>query len=96
VKKYYVYIIASKKNGTLYTGVTSGLVKRIYEHKNELAEGFTKKYGVKILVHFDTFEDAKTAIKYEKKIKKWPRQWKINTIEKNNPEWNDLYEQICK
>jgi putative endonuclease len=96
VKKYYVYILASKKNGTLYTGITSDLVKRIHEHKQEHAESFTKKYDVRTLVHFDVFEDAENAIKHEKKIKKWPRQWKINTIEKNNPDWNDLYEQICK
>lgn len=93
---YYVYILASKKNGTLYTGITSDLIKRIHEHKHEASDGFTKKYGVKCLVHFDIFDDPESAIKYEKKVKKWPRQWKINTIEKNNPNWNDLYDEICK
>ena len=98
-KSYYVYILAiknvyilaSKKNGTLYTGMTSDLLKRVYEHKEGLAEGFTKKYGVKLLVYYEIHENPDLAIKREKRIKKWNRAWKINLIEKDNPEWDDLY-----
>ena len=91
MSKYYVYILASKKNGTLYIGVTSDLVKRIYEHKNNLVEGFTKKYNVHNLVHYETAEDINSAITREKQLKKWNRDWKIKLIEEGNPEWRDLY-----
>jgi putative endonuclease len=95
-KQFYVYILTSKMNGTLYVGITSDLVKRIWEHKNEITEGFTKKHKVKTLVYFETFSDPENAIKREKTLKKWPRQWKLNVINEQNPEWNDLYETICK
>ena len=94
MKQYYVYILASKKNGTLYTGVTSDLVKRVYEHKNDLVDGFTKKYQVHSLVCFEIFQDVKEAIHREKCIKQWKRAWKIELIEKNNPNWKDCYDKI--
>ena len=89
-----VYILASKRNGTLYTGVTSDLVKCVYDHKNGLADGFTKKYNVHYLVYFELHEDMLAAISREKQIKKWNRAWKLDLIEKNNPAWKDLYESI--
>ncbi len=89
-KTAYVYMLASKKNGTLYTGVTSNLQRRIYEHKHHLLEGFTKKYNVTRLVWFVQSEDIVAAIELEKKIKNRARQWKINLIEKTNPNWDDL------
>ncbi len=92
MKTYYVYILASKRNGTLYIGVTSNLVKRIYEHKNKLIEGFTKKYNVDKLVYYEETSDINVAIKREKQLKKWNRKWKLELIEKGNPNWNDLAE----
>lgn len=89
-----VYILASKKNGVLYIGVTSDLRKRIYEHKHHLVEGFTDKYYTHQLIYFEMHENMEEAIKREKQIKKWNRQWKVDLIEKNNPEWNDLYPDI--
>jgi len=94
MKNFYVYMLCSKRNGTLYAGVTSDLVKRIYEHKNNLVEGFTKKYDVHRLVWYEVHETSEAAINREKQIKKWNRKWKINLIERNNPEWNDLYENL--
>ncbi|PHP21254.1 endonuclease [Sphingobium sp. IP1] len=85
-----VYILASRKNGTLYTGVTSDLIKRLYEHRNGLIEGFTKDYGVKRLVWFEPHDSMDSAILREKRIKKWNRQWKIELIEAGNPDWDDL------
>ena len=93
-KMYYVYIMASKRNGTLYIGITSNLIKRVYEHKNDMVEGFTKQYGVHQLVYYEQTEDVISAIKREKQIKKWKRQWKLRLIEEANPEWNDLYDKI--
>ncbi|MBI4655513.1 MAG: GIY-YIG nuclease family protein [Elusimicrobia bacterium] len=90
-RQYYVYMLASKKNGTLYTGVTNDLVRRVYEHKHNLIEGFTKKYKVHGLVYFEIVEDINSAIHREKCIKKWKRIWKIELIEKANPLWKDLY-----
>ncbi len=90
-RQYYVYILASKRNGTLYTGITSNLIKRVYEHKNNLVDGFTKKYYVHNLVHYEITEDINSALRREKQIKKWKRNWKIELIEKDNPEWRDLY-----
>lgn len=87
---YYVYILASKKNGTLYIGVTNNLERRIYEHKNGLVKGFTKKYKVHLLVYYEHFDHIQYAIIKEKQMKKWKRQWKINLIEEHNPEWKDL------
>ncbi len=96
MKQYYVYIMASQRNGTLYIGVTSDLVKRVYEHKEGLAEGFTKKYDVKHLVYYETTNDVESAIQRETQMKKWNRKWKLELIEKHNPEWKDLYEEIVK
>lgn len=93
-EQYYVYIMASKRNGILYTGITNDLVRRVYEHKNYLVEGFTKKYKVHMVVYFECIQDVNVAISREKCIKKWYRDWKINLIEKNNSQWNDLYTTI--
>ena len=96
MKNFYVYILCSKRNGTLYIGITSDLIKRLYEHKNDLVNGFTKKYNVHNLVWYEIHESAESAITREKQIKKWKRAWKLELIEQGNPEWNDLYEIICK
>ena len=93
-KQPVVYILASKRNGTLYTGVTSNLVKRVWEHKSGMVEGFTKKYNVHSLVYFEIHQDMTEAITREKQIKKWNRQWKINLIEKENPAWKDLWNEF--
>ena len=90
MKNYYVYILASKRNGTLYIGVTNDLLRRIYEHKNNLVDGFTKKYNVKMLVYYESTEDVLSAIAREKCIKKSNRSWKLKLIETDNPEWDDL------
>ena len=92
--QYFIYILTSKKNGTLYVGVTSDLIKRVYEHKNNLVEGFTRKYAVHNLVYFETTESVESAIAREKQLKKWTRAWKIHLIEKNNPDWRDLYSEL--
>ena len=94
MKQPAVYILASKQNGTLYTGVTSDLTKRMWEHKSDLADGFTKKYVIHRLIYFELHEDMASAITREKQIKKWNRAWKIRLIEKTNPEWRDLYSNI--
>ena len=91
---YYVYILASKRNGTLYVGYTGDLARRVYEHKNNMVEGFTKKYGVHNLVYFEECVDREAAMLREKQIKEWKRRWKLEMIEKANPEWEDLYGQI--
>jgi putative endonuclease len=91
----YVYIMASKRNGTLYTGVTSDLSGRVWEHREGVLPGFTKRYGVKTLVWYEAFGDIRDAIQREKTIKKYPRAWKLNLIEGVNPEWRDLYEDIA-
>ena len=96
MKNVYVYMLCSKRNGTLYTGVTSDLVKRIYEHKNNLVDGFTKKHNVHRLIWYEIHESAESAIIREKRIKKWKRAWKLKLIEQNNPDWADLYESICR
>ena len=95
-QNYYVYILASKKNGVLYIGVTRNLIKRVYLHKKNSIGGFTKKYQVKNLVYYETYSDVNEAILREKRLKKWKRQWKIQLIENNNPQWNDLYHQLLK
>ena len=89
-----VYILASQRNGTMYTGVTSTLVKRVWEHQNDFIESFTKRYGVHILVYFELHSDMKNAITREKQIKKWNRAWKIKLIETVNPDWRDLWHEI--
>ena len=93
-KNYYVYILASKQNGTLYAGMTNDLQRRIYEHKHGLVEGFTKKYNIHNLVYYEEANDVKVAIEREKQIKKWNRKWKLELIEKENPNWNDLYDSL--
>ncbi len=90
----YVYILASKKNGTLYIGVTSNLIRRVDEHKHDVKEGFTKRYGVHRLVYFEAGDDISGAIWREKCIKAWKRQWKIELIESVNPTWRDLWDDI--
>jgi putative endonuclease len=93
---YWVYILASKPGGTLYVGVTNDLIRRIYEHREGLAPGFTKKYGVKMLVYFEEHGSIVAAIQREKNIKHWSREWKIDLIRSMNPEWRDLYEEIVR
>ena len=91
---YYVYILASRRTGTLYVGVTNDLVRRVYEHKSDLVDGFTKRYGVHLLVYHENTGDVASAIQREKQIKKWNRGWKIKMIERMNPGWKDLYNEI--
>jgi putative endonuclease len=93
-KVYFVYILASKKNGTLYIGVTNNLKKRVYEHKQGMVEGFTKKYDVKTLVYYEQTNNVHSAIQREKRLKKWNRKWKLQLIEKDNYEWRDLYQYL--
>ena len=93
-KQPAVYILASKRNGTLYIGVTSDLQKRAWEHKNDLVEGFTKRYGVHRLVYYELHQDMMSAISREKQMKKWNRAWKLELIERQNPGWRDLWEGI--
>ncbi|HNW11873.1 MAG TPA: GIY-YIG nuclease family protein [Candidatus Rifleibacterium sp.] len=93
-KQPCVYILASQRNGTLYVGVTSNLVQRIWQHKNNEVEGFTKKYQVHLLVYYELHETMESAITREKQLKKWNRDWKINLIEKENPQWHDLWDII--
>ncbi|MFC7444287.1 excinuclease ABC, C subunit-like [Mesoflavibacter sp. HG96] len=87
---YYVYLLSSKKNGTLYIGVTNDLERRMFEHKNKLVSGFTAKYNVNKLMYFEDFQYVNDALKREKQLKNWNRQWKIDLIEKENKEWKDL------
>jgi putative endonuclease len=89
-----VYILASRRNGTLYVGVTSRPAQRVWEHREEILEGFTKRYGVKILVYYEMHETMEAAIRREKQIKEWKRGWKIQLIQSSNPEWRDLYEEL--
>ena len=96
MKNYYVYIVINKSRGTLYIGMTNNLVRRGFEHRNGLFDGFTKKYNLKSLVYFEAFNRVEDAILREKRLKKWNRQWKIDLIEKVNPNWNDLYEILVK
>ncbi len=94
MKQPCVYLLASSKNGTLYVGVTSDIIKRIREHKSDVVEGFTKKYGVHTLVWYEIHENMESAISREKTIKGWKRQWKLELIEKENPAWTDLYKSL--
>lgn len=93
-KQPCVYLMASRRNGTLYVGVTSDLMKRVWEHKNEAVEGFTKRYGVHKLAWYEVHESMESAIAREKAIKAWNREWKLELIEKANPEWEDLYDML--
>jgi len=92
---YYVYIIASRKDGAIYIGVTNNIVRRIYEHRTKAVKGFTSKYNIMRLVWFQIYHDPISAISREKELKKWKRSWKVQLIEARNPRWNDLYESIC-
>lgn len=94
-RQYYIYIMASKRNGTLYTGITNDLIRRVYEHKNGLGSAFTKKYKVFNLVYYDSCGDVRDVIEFEKRLKKWKRSWKLKIIEIMNPEWKDLYYTLC-
>jgi len=96
MKDMYVYILASRHYGTLYIGVTSDLVRRIWQHKEDMIEGFTRKYKVHNLVYYECFNDPENAIKREKQLKNWRRDWKINLINRENPYWDDLYDAIAK
>ncbi len=91
-----MYILASKRNGTLYIGITNDLIKRIYEHKQNIIDGFTKQYNIHSLVYYEITNSIEEAIKREKQLKKWERNWKLSLIEKNNPEWKDLYDDLTK
>ena len=93
---YFVYLLASRKDGTLYLGVTRDLVRRVYEHKTKAASGFTSRYDVRRLVWLEIYDDPSSAIAREKQLKKWQRAWKIELIEKENPDWRDLYEEITR
>lgn len=92
---FYVYLLASKKHGTLYLGVTNDLVRRGHEHRSAYGDSFSKRYGVTKLVWFETYDDAPTAIAREKELKKWRRDWKVRLIEESNPNWDDLYSGIA-
>lgn len=96
MKQYFVYITANKPRGVLYIGITSELPKRVWEHKHKVVKSFTERYNLGKLVYYEIFDDPENAIKREKRLKKWNRDWKIELIEKANPDWNDLYEEICK
>jgi len=91
---YYVYILASKPNGTLYIGITNNLVRRVYEHRKGLAEGFTKRHGVKSLVYYESYDDIERALQREKNMKHWSRAWKTELIEHENPQWIDLWDGL--
>jgi putative endonuclease len=91
---FWVYILASQPGGTLYVGVTNDVVRRTYEHRNSIVQGFTKRYGVKQLVYYEQHDTAQAAIQREKNVKHWPREWKIDLIVSLNPDWRDLYDDI--
>ena len=91
----YVYLMASRRNGTLYVGVTDNLARRAWEHREGIVAGFTKQYGVKLLVYYESHPGVRDAIQREKNIKHWPRRWKLDLIERGNPEWRDVYEALA-
>jgi putative endonuclease len=93
---YYVYILASRKDGAIYLGVTNDLIRRIYEHRIKAVRSFTSKYNIARLVWFEIYDDAISAISREKELKKWKRAWKVQLIEAKNPQWEDLYDEICR
>jgi len=92
---YFVYILASRKDGAIYIGVTNDIVRRVYDHRTKAVPGFTSKYNITRLVWFDIYDDPISAISREKELKKWRRAWKVQLMEAQNPDWNDLYESIC-
>ncbi len=93
---YFVYILASARNGTLYVGVTSDLIRRVWQHKEKCVSGFTSQYNVNLLVYYEVHDSVEVAIKREKQLKAWRRKWKMDLIEEKNPNWNDLYQEIIK
>src|SRR5687767_2726925 len=93
-RRFYVYILASRKHGTIYIGVTSDLIRRVHEHKEKLVAGFTNNYDVDKLVYYEMFDDPESAIVREKRLKRWKRDWKIELIERDNPNWDDLYPSL--
>ncbi len=93
--KFYVYIMANKRNGTIYVGVTNSLARRVFEHREGLVEGFTKRYGLKMLVYYEVYDSVAVAIQRESNIKHWPRRWKLKLIEAVNPQWKDLAEEAA-
>lgn len=95
-RSYWVYILASQIGGTLYVGITNDLVRRVYQHRLQLPQSFTGRYGVTRLVYFEQYDDPENAIRREKRLKKWTRAWKVQLIEKENPNWDDLYPKISK
>lgn len=96
MKQYYVYIVTNKEHGTLYIGKTNDLIRRVYEHKTKPVEGFTKQYNLNKLVYFEKYDDVRIANQRESNLKHWIRKWKIELINQHNPDWDDLYETICK
>ncbi|PDT87026.1 GIY-YIG nuclease [Bradyrhizobium sp. Y36] len=92
---YYVYILASRRDGAIYVGITNDLVRRVYEHRIKAVPGFTARYNISRLVWFEAYDDPISAISREKELKKWRRAWKTQVLEKDNPNWDDLYESIC-
>lgn len=94
-KQWAIYIMTNGKNGTLYIGRTDDLVRRIWEHKNKVVKGFTERYDLNKLVYYEVWEDGIESIRRERNMKKWKREWKIKLIEKQNPDWNDLYAEVC-
>lgn len=95
MRTYYIYILASKRNGTLYVGATNNLQRRIYEHRNNLIDGFTKRYNVHRLVYFEETTNVESALRREKQLKAWERSWKMQLIERTNVQWEDLYTKLC-
>ena len=95
MRAFYVYILASARNGTLYIGVTNDLIRRVWEHREGLGSKFCKKHGVSMLVHFETFETVDAAINRERRLKRYLRKWKLELIERNNPQWRDLYDEVA-
>ena len=93
---YFVYILASRKNGTLYIGVTNNILRRVDQHRRNIVKGFTGKYNVHRLVYFEQYRDIRDAINREKRMKKWKRQWKIKLIEKDNPDWKDMFDELVE
>lgn len=95
MREFYVYIMANKRNGTIYIGVTNDLTRRAYQHREGLVRGFTSRYGLKLLVYYEVFDSIANAIQRETSLKRWSRKWKLELIETQNPQWRDLYEEIC-
>jgi len=93
-RQFYIYIMANKRNGTIYIGVTNDLARRVYEHREGLVKGFTSRYGLKSMVYYEVFDSVSLAIQRETSLKRWPRRWKLALIEKANPQWKDLVDEI--